>query len=69
MKDLSGYLESCPSNGGSAVQMRERERERETEHHKTGEEAQTFNPKTFGLPAPMFAKRTRLDNIIVFGKF
>lgn len=26
--------------------------------------AQTFNPETFGLPAPMFTKRTRLvDNI------
>lgn len=45
-------------------------RERETEHHMTGEKAQTFNPETFGLPAPMFTKRTRLvDNVIIFGKF
>lgn len=38
-------------------QMRERERERDTEHHKTGEKAQTFNPETFGLPVQMFTKK------------
>lgn len=32
--------------------------------NRTGEKAQTFNPETFGLPEPMFTKRTRLvDNI------
>ena len=49
---------------GGRERERERERERasesETEHHKTGEKAQTFNPETFGLPAPMFTKRKRL---------
>jgi len=42
---------------------------RETEHHRTGEKSQTFIPETFGLPAPMFTKRTRLvDNVIIFGE-
>lgn len=55
MKDLTGYPKSFPrTNEGLAGQMRERERE--TEHHRTGGKAQTFNPETFGLPAPMFKK-------------
>lgn len=50
-------------------QLDGKERERE-KHRRTGEKAQTFDPSTFGLPAPMFTNRTRLvDNITNFGKF
>lgn len=68
MRDLTGYPESCTrSNEGSAGWKRKGEGEK---HRWTGEKTQTFNPSTFGLPAPMFTYRTRLvDNITNFGKF
>lgn len=62
MKDLTGYLKSCPRTKEGLLNSWESDRE--TKLHVTGEKAQTFNPETFGLPAPMFTKRTKLvDNI------